>query len=139
MVALSRYEFCSKHDILNIEEEEHTQSTELAAGRAGHDRQRHLQGDLPLSLQPLKVQYPEQHYTVPLRGTVPMLLHYPPPGKNGCQHDTSATLMTTSRVNLKLIIIVLVVYAVREAHSTKQGFFSGSEKVSLNREPVFPC
>ena len=45
--------------------------------------------------------------------------------------------MTTSRVNLKLIIIVLVVYAVREAHSTKQGFFSGSEKVSLNREPVF--
>ena len=70
MVALSRYEFCSKHDILNIEEEEHTQSTELAAGRAGHDRQRHLDGDLPLSLtslQPLKVQYPEQHYTVPLR------------------------------------------------------------------------
>ena len=103
-------------------EEEHTQSTELAAGRAGHDRQRHLEGDLPLSLQPLKVQYPEQHYTVPLRGTVQMLLHYPPPGKNGCQHDTSATLMTTSRVNLKLIIIVLVVYAVREAHSTKQGF-----------------
>ena len=51
-----------------------------------------------------------------------MLLHYPPPGKNGCQHDTSATLMTTSRVNLKLIIIVLVVYAVREAHSTIQGF-----------------
>ena len=45
-----------------IEEEEHTQSTELAAGRAGHDRQRHLDGDLPLSLsslQPLKVQYPE--------------------------------------------------------------------------------
>jgi len=31
-----------------IEEEEHTQSTELAAGRAGHDRQRHLDGDLPL-------------------------------------------------------------------------------------------
>ena len=60
------------------EEEEHTQSTELAAGRAGHDRQRHLDGDLPLSitsLQPLKVQYPEQHYTVPLRGTVQMLLH----------------------------------------------------------------
>ena len=68
-----------------------------------------------------------------------MLLHYPPPGKNGCQHDTSATPMTTSRVNLKLIIIVLVVYAEREAHSTKQGFFSGSEKVSLNHELVFSC
>ena len=79
---MSRYEFLAKHDIfIYIEEEEHTESTELAAGRAGHDRQRHLDGDLPLSLsslQPLKVQYPEQHYTVPLRGTVQMLLQSTP-------------------------------------------------------------
>jgi len=119
--------------IFKYRKEEHTQSTDVAAGRAGHDRQRHLQGDLPLSLQPLKVQYPEQHYTVPLRGTVQMLLHYPPPGKK------RVSMTRVVFLYLQLSINVLVVYAVREAHSTKQGFFSGSEKVSLNREPVFPC
>jgi hypothetical protein len=69
------------------------------------------------SLQPLKVQYPEQHYTVPLRGTVQMLLHYPPPGKK------RVSMTRVVFLYLQLSINVLVVYAVREAHGTKQGFF----------------
>ena len=46
-----------------------------------------------------------------------MPLHYPPPGK------TRASMTRVVFLYLQLSINVLVVYAVREAHSTKRIFF----------------
>ena len=55
--------------------EEHTHSTARAQlDVPGMIDRGLIEGDLPLALQPLKVQYPKQHYTVLLRGTVQMLL-----------------------------------------------------------------